>query len=121
MVRREKRDVEEYEGRRIFPGLRYWVVQVRASIDESMALNSMLNILKNRNIEQIVRIVVEKRAMSSPASLLKTLRVVVGGKCDEEALEEGELDACLGNIAGWRDIEELAGKYVGATDRKLEA
>ncbi|MGC8542541.1 MAG: SNF2-related protein [Vulcanisaeta sp.] len=121
VVRREKKDVEEYEDRKIFPTLKYWIVQVKASRDESIALSSILNILKNRNIEPIVRVVVEKRAMSSPASLLKTLGKVVGGTCDEETLEEGELDACLGNIAGWREIEELASKYVGAADRKLEA
>lgn len=121
VVRREKKDVEEYEGKNIFPRLKYWVVQVKASKDESNALYTILSTLKTRNIEPIVKIVVEKRAMSSPASLLKTLRVVVGGKCDEEVLEEGELDACLGNIAGWKEIEELASKYVGSADRKVEA
>lgn len=36
-----------------------------------------------------MRVVVEKRAMSSPVSFFKTLGRVVGGRCDEEALEEG--------------------------------
>lgn len=77
--------------------------------------------LKNANVDPIVRVVVEKRAMSSPASFFKTLGRVVGGSCDASVLEEGELDACIGNIAGWRELAELAGKFASASDRKLEA
>ncbi|AET34265.1 SNF2-related protein [Pyrobaculum ferrireducens] len=121
VVRREKRDVEEYEGRRIFPRLSYWVVQVRASREEGQALFNLLAKLRSADVEPIVRVVVEKRAMSSPASFFKTLGRVVGGVCDAAALEEGELDACIGNLAGWRDLVELAGRFASAPDRKLDA
>lgn len=121
VIRREKRDVEEYEGRRIFPRLNYWIVQVKATKEEAQALWAVLQRLKNANVDPIVRVVVEKRAMSSPASFFKTLGRVVGGSCDASVLEEGELDACIGNIAGWRELAELAGKFASASDRKLEA
>lgn len=121
VIRREKRDVEEYEGRRIFPRLNYWIVQVRASREEAQALWAVLQKLRDAKVEPIVRVVVEKRAMSSPSSFFKTLGRVVGGSCDAADLEEGELDACIGNIAGWRELVELAGKFASASDRKLEA
>ena len=121
VVRREKRDVEEYEGRKIFPSIKYWVVQVKASREEAVALYVVLNLLKNANVEPIVRVVVEKRAMSSPASFFKTLSRVTGGRCDEEALEEGELDACIGNVAGWRELVAHAEKFASAPDKKLAA
>jgi superfamily II DNA or RNA helicase len=121
VVRREKKDVEDYEGRRIFPSIRYWVVQVRASREEALALHAVLGLLRSANVEPIVRVVVEKRAMSSPASFFKTLGRVVGGRCDEEALEEGELDACIGNVAGWKQLAEYAERFASASDRKLQA
>ncbi|AEA13175.1 helicase domain protein [Thermoproteus uzoniensis 768-20] len=121
VIRREKKDVEEYEGRRIFPRLNYWVVQVRASREESQALLSVLYKLRNASVEPIVRVVVEKRAMSSPASFFKTLGRVVGGPCDLSTLEEGELDACIGNVAGWKELAELAQRFAKAPDRKLDA
>jgi hypothetical protein len=46
---------------------------------------------------------------------------VVGGRCDEEALEEGELDACIGNVAGWRELAAYAERFASASDRKLAA
>jgi superfamily II DNA or RNA helicase len=122
VIRREKRDVEEYEGRRIFPRLNYWIVQVKATREESHALYEILNLLKRTNIEDIVRVVVEKRAMSSPLSFLTTLRrVVARGECGEEELEEGELDSCLSGVAGWRDLMDLASQYSSAADRKFDA
>ena len=121
VIRREKKDVEEYEGRKIFPSLGYWVVQVEASKEESIALMHILKILEREKVEPIVRVVVEKRAMSSPASFLSTLSKVVGGQCDWETLEEGELDACLGNVAGWKELQDLASKFASASDRKLQA
>jgi len=121
VVRREKKDVEEYEGKKIFPSIRYWVVQVKASREEAQALSAVLSLLKKANVEPIVRVVVEKRAMSSPVSFFKTLGRVVGGRCDEEALEEGELDACIGNVAGWRDLAAYAERFASASDRKLAA
>ncbi|ABL78385.1 SNF2-related protein [Thermofilum pendens] len=121
VVRREKKDVEEYEGRKIFPSLGYWIVQVKATKEESDALHKVLKFLENDQIEQIVRVVVEKRAMSSPTAFFKTLGKVVGGYCSEELLEEGELDACIGNVAGVKKLEELAKKYASAADRKLDA
>jgi len=122
VIRREKRDVEEYEGRRIFPRLNYWIVQVKATREESHALYEILNLLKRTSIEDIVRVVVEKRAMSSPLSFLTTLRrVVARGGCGEEELEEGELDSCLSGVANWRDLMELANQYSSAVDRKFEA
>jgi len=122
VIRREKRDVEEYESKKIFPKLNYWIVQVKASNEESQALYKVLKLLENYNVENIVRVVVEKRAMSSPLSFFTTLkRVVARGRCDEEELEEGELDSCLSGVANWRDLMELANQYSGAVDRKLEA
>jgi superfamily II DNA or RNA helicase len=121
VVRREKKDVEEYEGKKIFPSIKYWVVQVKASREEAQALYAVLSLLKKANVEPIVRVVVEKRAMSSPVSFFKTLGRVVGGRCDEEALEEGELDACIGNVAGWRDLAAYAERFASASDRKLAA
>jgi superfamily II DNA or RNA helicase len=121
VVRREKKDVEEYEGKKIFPSIRYWVVQVKASREEAQALYAVLSLLKKANVEPIVRVVVEKRAMSSPVSFFKTLGRVVGGRCDEEALEEGELDACIGNVAGWRELAAYAERFASASDRKLAA
>ncbi|WP_066795262.1 SNF2-related protein [Caldivirga sp. MU80] len=122
VIRREKRDVEEYEGRRIFPRLNYWIVQVKATREESHALYEILNLLERTNIEDIVRVVVEKRAMSSPLSFLTTLRrVVARGGCGEEELEEGELDSCLSGVAGWRDLMDLASQYSSAADRKFDA
>jgi len=122
VIRREKRDVEEYESKKIFPKLNYWIVQVKASNEESQALYKVLRLLENYNVENIVRVVVEKRAMSSPLSFFTTLkRVVARGRCDEEELEEGELDSCLSGVANWRDLMELANQYSGAVDRKLEA
>jgi len=121
VVRREKKDVEGYEGRKIFPSIRYWVVQVKASREEAVALYTVLNLLRSADVEPIVRVVVEKRAMSSPASFFKTLGRVVGGRCDEEALEEGELDACIGNVRGWRELAAQAEKFASAPDRKLAA
>jgi len=123
VIRREKKDVEEYEGRKIFPKLNYWIVQVRATEEESYALYDILKLLERTdNIENIVRVVVEKRAMSSPLSFFTTLkRVIAKGKCDEEVLEEGELDSCLSGVAGWKDLVDLANQYSGAVDRKFEA
>ena len=123
VIRREKKDVEEYEGRKIFPKLNYWIVQVRATEEESHALYDILKLLeRTNNIENIVRVVVEKRAMSSPLSFFTTLkRVIAKGKCDEEVLEEGELDSCLSGVAGWKDLMDLANQYSGAVDRKFEA
>jgi superfamily II DNA or RNA helicase len=121
VVRREKKDVEEYEGKKIFPSIRYWVVQVKASKEEAQALSAVLSLLKKANVEPIVRVVVEKRAMSSPVSFFKTLSRVVGGRCDEETLEEGELDACIGNVAGWKDLAAYAERFASASDRKLAA
>jgi len=122
VIRREKRDVEEYESKKIFPKLNYWIVQVKASNEESQALYKVLKLLENYNVENIVRVIVEKRAMSSPLSFFTTLkRVVARGRCDEEELEEGELDSCLSGVANWRDLMELANQYSGAVDRKLEA
>jgi len=122
VIRREKRDVEEYEGKKIFPKLNYWIVQVKASNEESRALYEVLKLLENYNVENIVRVVVEKRAMSSPLSFFTTLkRVVARGRCDEEELEEGELDSCLSGVANWRNLMELANQYSGAVDRKFEA
>jgi superfamily II DNA or RNA helicase len=123
VIRREKKDVEEYEGRKIFPKLNYWIVQIRATEEESYALYDILKLLeRTNNIENIVRVVVEKRAMSSPLSFFTTLkRVIAKGKCDEEVLEEGELDSCLGGVAGWKDLMDLANQYSGAVDRKFEA
>ncbi len=121
VVRREKKDAEEYEGRKIFPSIKYWVVQVKASREEAFALYAVLNLLRSADVEPIVRVVVEKRAMSSPASFFKTLGRVVGGRCDEEALEEGELDACIGNVRGWRELAAQAEKFASAPDRKLAA
>ncbi|MFP3172367.1 MAG: DEAD/DEAH box helicase [Acidilobus sp.] len=122
VIRREKRDVEEYESKKIFPKLNYWIVQVKASNEESQALYKVLKLLENYNVENIVRVVVEKRAMSSPLSFFTTLkRVVARGRCDEEELEEGELDSCLSGVANWRDLMELANQYSGAVDRKLDA
>jgi len=123
VIRREKKDVEEYEGRKIFPKLNYWIVQVRATEEESYALYDILKLLeRTNNIENIVRVVVEKRAMSSPLSFFTTLkRVIAKGKCDEEVLEEGELDSCLSGVAGWKDLMDLANQYSGAVDRKFEA
>ena len=124
VIRREKRDVEEYEGRKIFPRLNYWIVQVKASNEESRALYEVLKLLKKYNVENIVRVVVEKRAMSSPLSFFTTLkRVVARGRCGEEELEEGELDPCLSGVTNWRDLKviELTGQYSGAVDRKFEA
>ncbi|AFA38041.1 DNA or RNA helicases of superfamily II [Pyrobaculum oguniense TE7] len=121
VVRREKKDVEMYEGRKLFPRIRYWVVQVRASREEALALYTVLSILERENIEPIVRVVVEKRAMSSPASFFKTLAKVVGGDCTREMLEEGELDACVGNIAGLKDLQDAAKRFASASDKKLAA
>ncbi|NAZ33309.1 MAG: DEAD/DEAH box helicase family protein [Pyrobaculum sp.] len=121
VVRREKKDVEEYEGRKIFPSIKYWVVQVKASREEAQALYAVLSLLKDAKVEPIVRVVVEKRAMSSPVSFFKTLGRVVGGRCDEEALEEGELDACIGNVAGWKELAAQAERFASASDRKLSA
>ncbi len=121
VIRREKKDVEEYEGKKIFPSLKYWVVQVKASKEEAYALYSILNLLRGINVEPIVRVVVEKRAMSSPASFLKTLGYVVGGVCDEGVVEEGELDACIGDVAGLRELRDLAERFANAVDRKLAA
>jgi superfamily II DNA or RNA helicase len=122
VIRREKKDVEEYEGKKIFPRLNYWIVQVKASNEESRALYEVLKLLEKYNVENIVRVVVEKRAMSSPLSFFTTLkRVVARGRCSEEELEEGELDSCLSGVANWRDLMELANQYSGAVDRKFEA
>lgn len=46
VIRREKRDVEEYEGRRIFPRLNYWIVQVKATKEEAQALWAVCRGLK---------------------------------------------------------------------------
>jgi hypothetical protein len=122
VIRREKKDVEEYEGKKIFPKLNYWIVQVKASNEESRALYEILKLLEKYNVENIVRVVVEKRAMSSPLSFFTTLkRVVARGRCGEEELEEGELDPCLSGVANWRDLMELANQYSDAVDRKFEA
>ncbi|MGB9827384.1 MAG: Eco57I restriction-modification methylase domain-containing protein, partial [Thermosphaera sp.] len=73
------------------------------------------------SVEPIVRVVIEKRAMSSPVSFFKTLGRVVGGPCDLSTLEEGELDACIGNVAGWKELAELAQRFAKASDKKLDA
>lgn len=121
VVRREKKDVEEYEGRRIFPRLRYWIVKVRGDRREVEVLDELLRLTELLNIEPIVRVVLEKRAMSSPASFLKTLSKVAGGECSGEVLEEGELDGCLGRVAGLRQLEELVRRYGDLPDAKLMA
>ncbi|MFP3297453.1 MAG: DEAD/DEAH box helicase, partial [Vulcanisaeta sp.] len=121
VIRREKKDVEEYEGKKIFPKLNYWIVQVKASNKESQALNDVLDLLKKHDVDNIVRVVVEKRAMSSPRSFFTTLhKVVRRGRCSEERLEEGELDSCLSPVADWSDLMELAKRYSGAVDKKLD-
>jgi len=121
VIRREKKDVEEYEGKKIFPKLNYWIVQVKASDEESQALHGVLDLLKKHDVENIVRVVVEKRAMSSPLSFFTTLRkVVTRGRCSEEGLEEGELDSCLSRVADWSDLMELAKQYSRVVDKKLD-
>ncbi|MCG2870388.1 MAG: DEAD/DEAH box helicase [Vulcanisaeta sp.] len=121
VIRREKKDVEEYEGKKIFPKLNYWIVQVKASNEESQALYEVLDLLKKHDVDNIVRVVVEKRAMSSPLSFFTTLhKVVRRGRCSEEELEEGELDSCLSPVADWSDLMELAKRYSGAVDKKLD-
>jgi len=119
VVRREKRDVEEYEGRRIFPRLKYWIARVKAG-DEVEVAGEILRIVKSLgNVEPIALVVAEKRALSSPVAFLKTLsKISGGGECD---LDEGELDACLGSLASHEGLRKLAEKYAYARDRKLEA
>ncbi|WP_069806662.1 SNF2-related protein [Vulcanisaeta thermophila] len=122
VIRREKKDVEEYEGRKIFPRLQYWVVQVNAPPVEARALNRILSILDSKeNIENIVKVVVKKRAMSSPISFLTTLTKVMGGSCTQDLLEEGELDTCLGNVSGLKELREMIEEYAKLPDTKLEA
>jgi len=116
VVRREKKDVESYEGRRILPRLSYWIVKVRASNEESTALSNVLKKLKNMEVEPIVRYTVLRRALSSPLSFLATLNKVAGGFCSEEELDEIELDSCLARISD--KLEDV--KTVVSDDRKLE-
>jgi len=119
VIRREKRDVEEYEERRIFPRLRYWVSYVRAGDDVAVAAE-ILNILERAlGIDDIVLAVAKKRALSSPVAFLKTLhRIVKGEDCD---VDRGELDACLSGLADNEELRTLAGKYAYAHDGKLLA
>lgn len=121
MIRREKKDVELYEGRRIFPRLRYWIVNVRSSEREAEALRRILELTNSLGIERIVRVVLEKRAMSSPISFLKTLSKLTGGECNDEMLEEGELDGCIAAVGGLKELRELAERFLGEYDAKLGA
>ncbi|ABO08142.1 DEAD/DEAH box helicase [Pyrobaculum calidifontis] len=117
VVRREKRDVEEYEMRKIFPNIRYYIVRVKATQEEAKALREIIRLLEEAEVEPIVRYVVLKRALSSPLSLITTLNKVVGGTCTEEDLEEGELDGCLSHV---QDLLKNVKAYT-AEDRKLSA
>ena len=117
MVRREKRDLESYEGKEVLPKLAYWIVRVSASKEEAEALHRVLTKLRQMDVKPIVRYVVLRRALSSPLSFLATLKKVVRSvyaKKDEEVEEEPD-----GYLL---HIKNLASDFKAYTefDRKLE-
>lgn len=122
-VRREKRDLEKYEGREVLPKLSYWIVRVSASREEAEALNKILQKLRQLNIEHIARYVALKRALSSPLSFLLTLQKLIksaydlrrNGNVEEEPVEE-EPDGYLIRV------REIASDFKSftETDRKLK-
>ena len=119
VIRREKSDVEGYEGRRIFPRLVYWVSYVRSDEDKVIAEEVLKTLDQVMGLKPIVLAVAKKRALSSPIAFLKTLSKVAGGEdCDPSG---GELDTCLGKLTEHPGLKALAEKYRSARDGKLEA
>jgi len=119
VIRREKSDVEGYEGRRIFPRLVYWVSYVRSDEDKAIAEEILKTLNQVMDLKPIVFAVAKKRALSSPTAFLKTLSKVAGEEdCDPD---RGELDACLGKLAEHPGLKALAEKYRSARDEKVTA
>jgi len=123
VIRRDKLDVKELEGLRI-PALKYWVVKVHSQ-DEVRLANRILSVLSAaKRVDSIVLVVARKRALSSPVAFLKTISKIAGdkgAKCDEEFIDRGELDVCLGELARNEELAELVREYISIKDKKLEA